>query len=89
MNYKSKRWKRKRENVLRRDDYKCKECIRYGRVTQASTVHHVKPAEDHPELAFDNENLISLCHACHNKMHDRYTDELTQTGQRLSDRVYR
>lgn len=89
MNYKSRRWKRKRENMLRRDGYKCKECIRYGRVTQANTVHHIKPVESHPELAFDNMNLISLCAGCHNKMHDRITNELTDIGLDLLDRTYR
>lgn len=89
MNYKSKRWKRKRENILKRDGYKCKECIRYGRVVEANTVHHIKPEEKHPELAYDNNNLISLCAGCHNKMHDRYTDKLTSTGQDLLNRIYR
>ena len=35
-----------------------------------STVHfHIKHLEDFPELAYDNDNLISLCSACHRKRH--------------------
>lgn len=68
-NYKSKRWRRKREAILRRDGYKCQECKKYGRAREAVTVHHIKHADTHPELAYEDSNLVSLCNPCHNKMH--------------------
>lgn len=67
--YGSSRWKAMRESVLRRDGYKCQNCKRYGKSTPATTVHHIKHFEDHPELALDPKNLVSLCEACHNKEH--------------------
>lgn len=67
--YQSNAWKAKRKAILRRDNYLCKKCLRYGRRTEASTVHHIKHLEDYPELAFVDSNLISLCNACHNKEH--------------------
>lgn len=67
--YGSTTWKAKRESILRRDGYKCQNCKRYGKSTPATTVHHIKPFEDFPELALENKNLISLCEACHNKEH--------------------
>lgn len=67
--YMELKWRRKRENILRRDGYRCQECKRYGRRRAATEVHHIKPVESWPELAYNNENLISLCHGCHNKMH--------------------
>lgn len=67
--YKSKRWKKKRAVILRRDNYKCQMCIRYGKNVDAETVHHIKHVEDYPELAFVDKNLISLCNDCHNKQH--------------------
>ena len=67
--YKSKRWLRKRENILRRDKYLCQHCKRYGRRREAVTVHHIKHFEEYPELALTDSNLISLCQACHNKCH--------------------
>jgi 5-methylcytosine-specific restriction enzyme A len=79
--YKDKRWEQKRQSVLRRDGYKCRECARFGRVRAADTVHHVKPAEDYPELFWVSNNLISLCTSCHNKMHVRNTRTLTELGQ--------
>jgi 5-methylcytosine-specific restriction endonuclease McrA len=32
-------------------------------------VHHIKPIEQYPELALVDENLESLCFACHNIEH--------------------
>lgn len=85
--YKSKAWQRKRENVLRRDEYMCRECRRYGRTTPAATVHHINPVEQHPEWRLASWNLISLCAACHDKMHDRTTGALTALGQSWADRI--
>lgn len=59
----------KRIEILRRDGFKCRECRRYGKRIDATHVHHIKPVEFFPELAFVNENLISLCAKCHNKKH--------------------
>lgn len=67
--YSTAKWKQKRKAILHRDGYMCRECKRYGRMREATEVHHIKHYDEYPELAFDNNNLISLCHACHNKQH--------------------
>ena len=67
--YVSPQWRKKRELILRRDGYRCQECRRYGRITQANTVHHIKHLEDRPDLALVSSNLVSLCRACHAKAH--------------------
>lgn len=67
--YKSTKWLRKREAILRRDGYMCQKCKRYGKRVPATVVHHIKHLEDYPELAYDDSNLISLCAACHDKEH--------------------
>lgn len=69
MDYHKAKWRRKQQLILRRDGYLCQDCKRYGRTTQATTVHHIKHADEYPELEWDNDNLISLCSACHNKRH--------------------
>lgn len=67
--YDGARWKRLRAAVLRRDAYQCRRCCRFGRIRQAEIVHHIKEAEAFPELAYNAENLVSLCRECHNKAH--------------------
>lgn len=67
--YSSKAWARRRAAILKRDGYLCANCKRYGRMTEAVTVHHIKHLDAYPELALEPDNLISLCNACHNKAH--------------------
>ena len=67
--YNSKRWKDKRQYILHRDHYLCQECKKYGRNNEAKIVHHIKEVEDHPELKLKNDNLVSVCKSCHNKVH--------------------
>ena len=67
--YTSRRWEHKRADILRRDGYRCVWCRRYGRRRQAVVVHHIKHVDEFPELAYEDNNLVSLCQACHNKAH--------------------
>ena len=87
--YKSKKWKTKRQSILRRDEYLCRECKRYGKTTPATTVHHILPLEQRPDLKLNSQNLISLCNECHNQMHDRNTNELTEKGKQWVERVFK
>ena len=77
----NKRWRALRLRVLRRDHYRCREAARYGRIVQADVVHHVWPAEDWPEYAYCEWNLVSLSQAAHDSMHDRNTGRLTELGE--------
>ena len=79
--YKRKGWRLKRVNILKRDDYECRECRRYGKRVDATTVHHIYPYQEYPLLALESDNLISLCNRCHELMHDRTTQEITQLGK--------
>lgn len=85
--YNDIRWQKKRAYILKRDGYKCQECARYGRQRNGAHVHHVYPVEHYPFEAYNNYNLITLCSACHNKMHDRETHELTACGKALQMRM--
>jgi 5-methylcytosine-specific restriction endonuclease McrA len=67
--YHSRSWKKMRAAVLRRDGYRCQRCKRYGRLRQATTVHHIKHLDEYPELAMEPDNLVSVCAACHNELH--------------------
>ena len=89
MDYKSKRWQQKREAILRRDKFECQYFKRFGKHREADHVHHIYPAEDFPEYAFEDWNLISLSKEAHNMMHERTTGALTAEGRKLQERVKR
>lgn len=74
--YNSEKWKRKRAAILRRDHYICQRCKRYGKIREANEVHHIQHLDEYPELAFKDDNLISLCYACHRKQHPEKADVL-------------
>lgn len=67
--YKSREWRHKRREILRRDNRECQKCKRDGRYSRAETVHHIKHLKDFPELALADSNLESLCNTCHNEEH--------------------
>lgn len=81
MNYKSGRWRKLRDYVLRRDKFLCQENARYGRRIEATTVHHIWPTDLYPEYAWCEWNLIALSASAHNAMHDRETNRLTDLGE--------
>lgn len=83
MDYHSGRWKNKRMKILKRDGYLCQDCKRYGKRVDATTAHHIYPADVYPEYAWCDWNLIALCAKSHDKMHDRMNNVLTADGERL------
>lgn len=85
--YHSKRWKKIRELVLRRDGYMSQLAKRYGKRVQADTVHHIFPREDYPEYQWEMWNLISVTHEEHEKLHDRETGKLSDEGEALMQRT--
>ncbi|HYE10539.1 MAG TPA: HNH endonuclease [Patescibacteria group bacterium] len=85
--YKNPKWKNKRIRILKRDEYLCQECKRYGKTSAAKTVHHINPLEERPDLALVNINLISLCNDHHEKMHDRTNNKLSALGMEWVKRI--
>lgn len=73
--YGSNKWRNLRLAILERDHYECQWCKAEGRLTtqydSTLEVDHIKELEINPELAFDPDNLRTLCKDCHNKRHDR------------------
>jgi len=72
-------WVRKRQEVLRMDKGECQMCKAKKIYTKANTVHHVCYVRKYPHLALDiwytesgerKRNLISLCHSCHEEIHN-------------------
>lgn len=67
--YRSPEWRAKRQEILQRDNGECQQCKREGKFSPANTVHHIEPLLDRPDLALEDDNLESLCPACHNREH--------------------
>ena len=67
--YHSQAWQAVRTQVLARDGYRCQVCKRAGRLTPATTVHHLKSVRQAPNLKLDPANLETICRACHNAEH--------------------
>ena len=89
--YASRRWQRKRMKILRRDHFECQVCRKRieqaaadgtqlsphdCRIRKAEHVHHIKDLEHYPNLKLDDDNLISVCHECHDRLHGRVIDRL-------------
>ena len=83
----NRRWQRLRQQALHRDGYRCQESIRYGKIVEATHVHHIWPAEDYPEYAYCLWNLVSLAQEKHEAMHDKRTRKLTASGMRWKNRT--
>lgn len=65
------KWRRKSEEIRKRDKYCCQVCIRNlydigGRVgIDSVSVHHIIPVAKDDEKALDNTNLITVCDQHH------------------------
>ena len=67
--YQSRRWKRVRAIKIINNPL-CEDCLLEGKTIQVQEVHHIIPIEVRPDLAFDYDNLMSLC-VEHHKKRDR------------------
>lgn len=90
MNYKLAKWEQVRQTALRLAGYLCQECKRHG-ITNPNDlhVHHVNPADERPDLIYDQRNLFVCCQKHHNEFEDRATGRLTKKGELLRMRVNR
>lgn len=64
-------WKNLSKIVLKRDNNECQECKKEGKLTikqhkKKLDVHHKKELEEHPELAYEINNLETVCVHHHN-----------------------
>ena len=75
-------WLRKREHILKRDNYECQISKRYGKHIQAEMVHHIFPRSEFPQYALNDWNLISLTLHQHQTLHGD-GGELSAEGVRL------
>lgn len=64
----------------------CELCGKYL-TAQTSELHHIKPVSLFPELKYDPNNLVLLCHDCHTRLHhqaQKKANELLAQGWNLN-----
>lgn len=71
--YQSKRWKLLRQYYLNLHPL-CEICLARGIIKPADDVHHADSflnynGDKRIEVAFDKDNLVSVCRQCHNWLH--------------------
>lgn len=73
--YQTAKWKRLRAIKIADSPF-CEDCLKNGLVVSAQDVHHnvsfmstLDPVQ-REFLAYDYDNLISLCKTCHQKRHN-------------------
>lgn len=65
----SEQYKKWRNFVFYRDEYKCVRCSKHcGKDINA---HHLKQFSTHPELRFYTSNGVTLCTKCHKIVHQK------------------
>lgn len=79
--YNSMTWKKLATNYRQEHFHICEECGAVG----ASEVHHVielTPTNiSDPLISLNPDNLKLLCHACHDKQHNRFATTNTNTNK--------
>lgn len=73
--YRSERWKRLRALKFANNPL-CELCQKEGRTTPAEDIHHIvsfmtaTDTDTRYQLAYDYDNLMSLCKQCHQRQHN-------------------
>ena len=83
--YSSYGWKQLSKKIKERDNYECQECKRQGLVFVDDNrlnrkgkkkiqmvTHHIKDLENDAEVAWDEDNLETICVRHHEAEHARY-----------------
>lgn len=74
--YSSERWRRLRAWKFACNPL-CEQCLREDKTTPTEDIHHITSfmSTDDPVqrnfLAYDFDNLMSLCKTCHQKIHNK------------------
>ncbi len=69
-------WRRIRDRHLAGHPL-CESCKEQGRYVLATLVHHVRPLSDGG--THDEDNLMSLCVSCHEKIHSRRCEKIDRS----------
>lgn len=77
-------WKAKRQEILKRDRFKCAIC---GCDYKTLNIHHLRYLPDREYWDYPNELLITVCKDCHQKIHGKKKGELKRPLSIVSEEV--
>jgi len=86
--YDTRTWRKFRAYILARDNFLCQRCLKKNILTAGDTVHHWKPVEDYPELAYDPDNCITWCAPCHSS-YERKSEKRKKAEMMMTKRKAR
>lgn len=66
--YQSKEYKQFRKDLLRTHPY-CEQCLKKNIYVKSRILHHKIEIKEDFSKRLDEDNVIFLCQACHNKIH--------------------
>lgn len=75
--YNTAKWQKLRNSYLMYNPL-CEKCLEKGLTVAAKEIHHVIPISkgkdelEMKELAFNPNNLMSLCEKCHHEIHNSH-----------------
>ena len=64
------RWKFKSDNIRIRDKHECRLC---GAKKTQLDVHHIRYISGREAWDYDDGDLVTLCHSCHENLHKEET----------------
>lgn len=82
--YKTSRWRKLRQTIIRRDFGLCQECKRRNRYTKGTVVHHIVEAREDITLFWEGTNLELVCDACHNREHPERSGGKTKAKPKVN-----
>lgn len=78
--YNNSSWRKTRDTYMKEHPI-CEECLKYGKVTPAEDIHHIKSPFKNGEINYtlllDYTNLMALCKTCHAEIHNRQEGKQT------------
>ncbi len=84
------KWRKVRKEKLTMNPL-CERCFKDNKLTPATEVHHIQPIEEaatlnlKTALAYNINNLMSLCHQCHVEVHMELNKGSKQANKERQD----
>lgn len=78
--YQNTEWRKMRDTYMHEHPI-CEECLKKGKITPATDIHHIRSPFRNGEvnwtLLLDYNNLMSLCKECHGNIHAKQQGHIT------------